>query len=149
MGEPNEIKISYRHNKDKKNTPSINSSETAFAILFSTWDLDEIGLQETFKVIYLDNSNNVKGIVNHSKGGITCSQLDIRIIMATALKSLSVAIILAHNHPSGSLKPSKADILITEKIVAAAAYFDINILDHIIVSPEKKYFSFKDCGLLD
>ena len=139
-----EIRLSYKLSKNRKPIGTIDSSQTAFDILYNSWDLNEIALLETFKVIYLDNSNNVKGIVEHSRGGVTGTLVDIRIIMAAALKSLSVSILLAHNHPSGEVRPSLADKTLTNKIIKAAKYFDISVLDHIIISPEREYFSFRD-----
>ena len=82
-----------------------------------------------------------------SSGGITGTVADPRLILAAAIKSLAVAIVLAHNHPSGNLKPSQADEQLTAKIKEAAKYHDINVLDHIIVTPDA-YYSFADEGLL-
>lgn len=148
MTQLQEIKLSYQKTNSKKLVDKITCSESAFKILYDSWNLDEIGMIETFKVMYLDNGNNVKGIVTHSKGGITGTIVDIRIIMATALKSLSVSLILCHNHPSSELTPSYGDKTLTNKIVKAARYFDIMILDHLIISPNTEYYSFTDSGLL-
>lgn len=142
----NEISLTYKNLK--KEEIVINSSQKAHELLQEGWNKDDIELLETFKVIYMNNSNNAKGIVEHSKGGITGTIVDIRVIMATALKSLSVGLILAHNHPSGTLKPSKSDIALTKKIKQAAEYFDIKVLDHLIIIPGNKYFSFADEGIL-
>ena len=82
-----------------------------------------------------------------SSGGITGTVADPRIILKRALEENAVSIILCHNHPSGSLKPSRADEMLTQKIKVAAQYFDIRVIDHIIVS-EAGFFSFADEGLL-
>ena len=148
MDQLKEIRLSYRKTRSKKSVGKVTSSETAFNIFYDSWNSNEIAMIESFKVMYLDNGNNVKGIAVHSQGGITGTFVDIRLIMATALKSLSVSIILSHNHPSGSLIPSKSDKLLTNKIIKAADYFDISVLDHIIITPEKKYYSFMDFGLI-
>lgn len=148
MDQLKEIRLSYRKTRSKNLVGKVTTSESAFNILYNSWNLNEIGMLETFKVMYLDNGNNVKGIAVHSQGGITGTMVDIRLIMATALKSLSVSLILSHNHPSGRITPSQADKILTNKIVKAAGYFDIKILDHIIISPYKKYYSFTDFGLL-
>lgn len=147
MNQVSEIKISYT-NIELIKAPKIKNSLMAKDIIFKSWNKDEIELFETFKVLYLNNSNSVKGILEHSKGGITGTLVDVRIIMATALKSLSTALILAHNHPSGILIPSKPDINLTKKIQMAADYFDIKIQDHIIISPNSEFYSFADNGLL-
>lgn len=94
----------------------------------------------------LNNSNKVKGIYELSKGGITGTMVDIRILFAIVLKSLSVGIILSHCHPSGQLKPSEADKNITKKIKQAAQLFDIKVLDHLIIAPNSEYYSFADNG---
>ncbi len=102
---------------------------------------------ELFIAIYL---NNAQKILHHeiiSEGGLTGTVADPRIIIKKALAYNAVSIILCHNHPSGSLKPSKADETLTNKIRDAAILFDIKVLDHIIVSSEG-YFSFADEGMI-
>ena len=74
--------------------------------------------------------------------------VDLRIVFAVVLKSLTTAVILAHNHPSGTLKPSEADKALTEKIKKAALLFDVKVLDHLIITPNGQFFSFADEGLL-
>lgn len=102
---------------------------------------------EVFAVIYLNRSNKINHFEIVSEGGITGTVADPRIILKKALEEDAVSIILCHNHPSGSLKPSRADEDLTHKIKEAAKYFDIRVLDHMIVS-DAGYFSFADEGLL-
>jgi DNA repair protein RadC len=102
---------------------------------------------EVFAVLYLNRANKVNHFEIISEGGITGTVADPRIILRKALESDAVNLILCHNHPSGSLRPSRADELLTEKIREAASYLDIKVLDHIIVS-EDGYYSFADEGLL-
>lgn len=102
---------------------------------------------EVFVAVYLNRSNKIQHHEVISTGGITGTVADPRIILKKALEHDATAIILCHNHPSGSLKPSRADEELTYKIKEAARYFDISILDHIIVS-EEGYYSFADEGLL-
>lgn len=102
---------------------------------------------ETFVVLYLNRANNIIQQEVISKGGITGTVADPRIILKKALDHHAVSIILCHNHPSGNLKPSKADEMLTNKIKSAAAFLDIQVMDHIIVS-EEGYYSFADEGLL-
>ena len=96
----------------------------------------------------LNNANRVKGIFEVSTGGITGTLVDLRILFAVVLKSLSCSVILSHNHPSGTLKPSEADKRLTEKIKKAGELLDIKILDHLILTPDGDYFSFADEGML-
>ena len=144
----NEISIRYNGKFPIAQSPKINSSGQAFETLYSTWNLDSIGVQEQFKVMLLNNSNRVKGIFLLSSGGITATLVDVRILFAVALKSLSTGIILCHNHPSCNLTPSTADKNLTQKIKKASEILDIKLLDHIILTPNKQYLSFADEGLL-
>ncbi len=143
----NEIKVSYQE-KSKKSNTFIKCSEDSSKLFFEYWDKDTIGMQESFKVLFLNNAHKVKGIYTISKGGITGTLVDIRILIAMVLKSISTAIILVHNHPSGMLKPSIPDKELTKKIKTACEYFDIKLLDHIILSPTGEYFSFADNFLI-
>ncbi|WP_300439046.1 JAB domain-containing protein [Christiangramia sp.] len=144
----NEIAIKYQGNFKISQAPKITSSLCATTLLFETWNKDQIGLQECFKIMLLNNANKVKGIFQVSTGGITGTLVDLRIVFAVILKSLTTSIILAHNHPSGTLRPSIADKRITEKIKNAAILFDIKVLDHLILTPDGNYFSFADEGIL-
>ena len=102
---------------------------------------------EVFAVVFLNRANKVNHFEIVSKGGITGTVADPRVILKKALEEDAVSIVLCHNHPSGSLKPSRQDEELTHKIKEAARYFDIQVLDHIIVS-DMGYFSFADEGLL-
>ncbi|MGB5941418.1 MAG: DNA repair protein RadC [Leeuwenhoekiella sp.] len=102
---------------------------------------------EEFWILYLNNSNKVLQYEQLSKGGITGTLVDVRLVMRRALELGALSIILSHNHPSGGLKPSSADQLITEKLRKAALSLDIKVFDHVIVT-EKAYFSFADEGLI-
>ena len=102
---------------------------------------------EVFAVMYLNRANKINHFEIVSEGGITGTVADPRIILKKALEEDAVSIILCHNHPSGSLKPSRADEDLTHKIKEASKYFDIRVLDHMIVS-DAGYFSFADEGLL-
>jgi DNA repair protein RadC len=102
---------------------------------------------EEFWVLFLNNSNKVLAKHQVSKGGMTATVVDIRLLFKQALELFSVAIIVCHNHPSGKLKPSDADIQLTQKIKNAGNTLDIKLLDHLIIT-EKAYFSFADEGIL-
>ncbi|MHA4845232.1 RadC family protein [Flavitalea antarctica] len=103
--------------------------------------------QEVFGVVFLNRSNRVNHFEIISKGGITGTVADPRIILKKALEEDAVSLILCHNHPSGSIRPSRADEELTAKIKEAARFLDIKILDHIIVS-EYGYYSFADEGII-
>lgn len=102
---------------------------------------------EVFAVLYLNRANKIRHFEIVSEGGITGTVADPRIILRKALEQDAVSLILCHNHPSGSLRPSRADEMLTAKIKSAAAFLDLTVLDHIIVS-EEGYYSFADEGLL-
>lgn len=98
---------------------------------------------EQFWVLYLNNASSIIDKQRISEGGMTATIVDVRLIFKHALRANATAIILCHNHPSGSLVPSKADQNITDKIVKAARYMDVQVLDHLIIT-EQSYFSFAD-----
>jgi DNA repair protein RadC len=102
---------------------------------------------EVFAVLFLNQANKINHFEIISRGGITGTVADPRVILKKALEEDATSIVLSHNHPSGSLKPSKADEVLTKKIKEAAQYFDIKVIDHIIVS-EEGFYSFADAGIL-
>jgi len=124
--------------------PKIASSKAVFEIMQPI--IGELSHEE-FWVLYLNNSNKIIYKNQLSSGGITGTLVDVRILFKKALELSSVAIILCHNHPSGSLKPSNSDLEITKKIQEAGKSLDIKILDHLLIT-EKAYFSFADSNLL-
>ena len=102
---------------------------------------------EEFWVIYLNNANLILKAVQISKGGISSTEVDARIVMQEAVMLKATQIILCHNHPSGSVKPSKADLTLTEKINKISRIMDIVLVDHIIIHREN-YYSFAEEGRL-
>jgi len=102
---------------------------------------------EEFWIVYLNNSNKVIHKAQLSKGGITGTLVDVRLVMKQALELGAVSLILAHNHPSGALKPSEADKKITNKLQKASEAMDIRVLDHVIIT-QNKYYSFADNNLI-
>jgi DNA repair protein RadC len=102
---------------------------------------------EVFAVLFLNRANKINHFEIVSEGGITGTVADPRIILKKALEENAVSLILCHNHPSGSLKPSNADLELTKKIKEAAKFFDIKVIDHLIVS-DAGYYSFSDEGIL-
>ena len=128
----------------KNEKQKIISSSVAFELLQPL--IGELPHEE-FWIIYLNNSNKVLKIAQISKGGITGTLVDVRLVLRQALVLSATSIILAHNHPSGILSPSKADKQLTKKLQTACDSLDIKVLDHLIVT-EKMYFSFADRQLL-
>lgn len=102
---------------------------------------------EIFGVLCLDQANGLKHFEKVSRGGITATYVDPRLIFRIAIREEAVSIIVCHNHPSGNLRPSRADEILTTRLKEGANYMDIKLLDHIIVSPQG-YFSFADQGVL-
>jgi DNA repair protein RadC len=141
-----EISISYK--PKKFNSPQITCSDDAKDLLLQFFPDETIALQERFVVGYLNRANRLIGVYEVSKGGITGTVVDIRLILSVALKSAATGIILAHNHPSGNLNPSDNDKSITEKINHACLFMDIKLLDHLIFSPSRSFLSFVEEGLL-
>jgi len=138
-----EVEVSYKSNYNITERPKINSSRNAYQILVQHWQLGKIELLEEFKVILLNTSNRVLGIVDISVGGVSGTLVDPKIIFAVALKTNSSKLILSHNHPSGNLTPSEADKRLTQKLKEGGKLLDIEVCDHIIVT-NHSYFSFAD-----
>jgi len=142
-----EIELSYVSEIPREKRLKIKSSRSAVEILRTLWNPNTFELQECFNILLLNNSNHIVGFYPHSRGGITGTLTDIRLIFIAALKCGAVGLILSHNHPSGTLKPSRSDIALTEKIKKAGRFLDIKILDHIILTKEG-FYSFADDGEL-
>jgi DNA repair protein RadC len=141
-----EIGLVYKTTIKASERPVIKSSQDVYKLLLDNWDKDTIELFEEGKIILLNQANRVLGLYSLSKGGITGTVMDPKLIFTAALKRGACHIILSHNHPSGNLKPSKADEDLTAKIKAAGKLLDITVLDHIIISREG-YISLADEGL--
>lgn len=141
-----EIKISYSNISYDKRIKILDSA-TAYASFKDSWNIETIELFEEFKIILLNHASEALGIYTVSKGGISSTVVEIRHILFVALKTNSTGIILAHNHPSGNLKPSSSDLKLTERMNEACKMMDLNLMDHIILS-KQSYFSFKDEGYL-
>jgi len=142
-----EVELIYKTKVKASERPVIRDSKDTCKILRQIWDENKMEMQEEFKVLFLNRSNKVIGVYDASTGGICGTVADPRLILAAAIKALAVSIILSHNHPSGNLKPSRADEELTLKIKEAAKYHDIKVLDHIIITSEQ-YYSFADEGLI-
>jgi DNA repair protein RadC len=142
-----EVQLSYKTTVKASERPQINTSEDAHRVLRSNWNYEIIEFIEEFKIILLNRANRVLGIVPISVGGTAGTIADPKVIFVSALKCNASSVILVHNHPSGNLKPSQADIELTRKLKAAGQFLDLPIIEHIILTKEA-YLSFADEGLM-
>jgi len=138
-----EIEVSYSHRVPARERFKINSSGDGYNVVQQFWP--QFDYVEYFYVIYLNRANHVLGFHQISKGGINATIIDNQVILAIALKTLSKSIICVHNHPSGNLTPSDADIKITRSLKNAATIMGISLLDHLIVTSDS-YHSMADNG---
>ncbi len=147
-----ELKVSYRRGRPKDNRQEkmpfvIASPMSCEKYLRSVWDDDTIELREEFVLVCLNSANEVLGWVKLHTGGLNHSPVDLRLVLAVALQTASSAVIIAHNHPSGSLKPSPEDKAITDRLKQAGALIGLRVLDHIILTRDG-CFSFNENNML-
>lgn len=139
-----EYSLTYkRKNVDIENLSSSNVVDSIARNIFK----DFMNIYECFYVFLLDHQNNIKGFVKISQGGVTGCNVDIRLIAKYAIEALATKVILVHNHPSGTLAPSREDKTITQNVSKALELFDIKVIDHLILT-ENGYYSFSDEGLI-
>jgi DNA repair protein RadC len=137
-----EIDITFKEEKLFDNT--VRSSRDAYDFIRDVI-FDGLEIQEHFIVLYMNQANRIIGYYKHSKGTINSTQVDIEIITAVAIKTLSKGMIISHNHPSGNTSPSEADRRMTKRLKQACEMFDISVMDHIIATAQG-YYSFADNG---
>lgn len=142
-----EIQLSYQPSIKPSERPKVTSADEAYTIFIKYWNQDIINLSEQFYLLLVNNAGRVLGIVELFNGGISSTVVDLKMVFGIALKAGASAIIIAHNHPSGNLTPSEADITITKKIYDASKLLELNFHDHLIITIEG-YFSFANEGLI-
>lgn len=142
-----EVQLVYRNKVKAALRPRITASSEAYALLMQYWDQGRLELQEEFKVLLLNNALRVLGIYAGFAGGMDSTLADPRLIFVTALKARATGILVAHNHPSGKLKPSEPDFTLTKRLVSAGELLNIDVVDHLIVSADG-FYSFMDEGVL-
>lgn len=142
-----EIQITYKSAVKPSMRPKVSASKDAYGLLLENWDETKLELNEQFKIMLLNRANKVLGIFEASSGGMSGTVADPKLIFGAAIKAAACGMILAHNHPSGNLQPSQADIDLTKKLKEGGKLLEIQILDHIILTSEG-YFSFADEGLV-
>ncbi len=140
-----EVQVSYSPKRRPKDLPEVSVSKAAFDYALAFWK--DIDYCESFCVMLLNRGNKVLGIRKISEGGIAGTLVDVRILFSIALTGLACSIICLHNHPSGNLTPSDADVRLTRKIREAGTILDIKLVDHLIITPDG-YYSMADNGIL-
>ena len=144
-----EVTLTYVTKVKPSDRLTVKCSRDAQKIFFDSWNQSTIEQKETFKMLLMNRANKVLGITTISEGGLSGTVTDVRLIFQYALKACACGIIIAHNHPSGNSNPSESDLKITQKIKEAGNLLDIQLLDHIILTPEMDlYRSFADEGQL-
>ena len=144
-----EVSLIYVTKVKPSDRLAVKCSRDAQKIFFDSWNQSTIEHKETFKMLLLNRANKVLGITTISEGGLSGTVTDVRLIFQYAIKGNASGIIVAHNHPSGNQNPSESDLKITQKIKEAGNLLDIQLLDHIIITPEMDlYRSFADEGQL-
>ena len=134
-----EVKLTYVTKNPTSNRIPIKSAEDAACLFFMVWDITTIEHIEEVKMILLNRANQVLGVVHLSKGGLSGSIIDTRLILQYAIKANAHAVILAHNHPSGNLEASEADKNITKRVRDALELMEINLLDHLILNKDEEF----------
>ena len=142
-----EILLTYKSNVKPSLRPKVSASRDAYNIFLENWDSTRIELVEQFKVLLLNRAQKALGIFEVSTGSSTGTIAEPKMIFASAIKANASSIIIAHNHPSGNLVASQADIALTRKIKEGGKLLEIHLLDHLIITTES-YFSFADEGML-
>lgn len=141
----NEVQLVYR-SRYHGERPAVRTSSDAYDLLRGLFEQD-METREAFWVLYLDRGLRPKCVYQHSTGGLHGTVADPKLIFAGALKTLSSAIIIAHNHPSGQLRPSEEDLRLTRKLVDGGRLLEIAVQDHLIIT-RSGYYSFADNGLM-
>lgn len=142
-----EIELTYKRKVKASDRPKVSCSKDAYKLFRENWDDLTINLQEEFKILLLDRNNQCMGIVPISKGGVSGTMVDPKLVFASALKARACSLVLGHNHPSTNTTPSQMDKSLTTKLVDGGKLLDISILDHIIVT-DKTYASFADLKIM-
>jgi DNA repair protein RadC len=142
-----EIQLVYKPVIRPSQRLKVGQASDVYKMLLDSWGMDSIDIVEQFKIVLLNRANKVLGVSLISTGGLSGTVVDLKVVFAIALKGGATSLVLSHNHPSGNLKPSGADIAITKRIKDAGKILDIEVVDHLIVTSEA-YYSFAEEGLI-
>lgn len=143
-----EVKVSYVYHGSVKDRPVITNSYDVFKIAMMVLDQETVGMQEQFLAIYMNRAHRVIGAKVHFVGGVSSVIVDVKVIAATAVSLMASSVIVCHNHPSGNLEPSIQDQRITVKLKESLKLLDVELLDHLIISPEGEYNSLAQQSLI-
>lgn len=141
-----EISVSYSNKIKASERYQVKNSQDIYQLLLSRYE-SCMEHHEEMWAIYMNNQHKVLGVSKISQGGLSGTTADPKIILQIALKANATSIIISHNHPSGYTEPSECDKNITRKLQQGCKFLDIQLCDHVIVSPTS-FFSFADSGLL-
>lgn len=142
-----EVELIYKSKVKASERPKITCAKDAYEIFLKHWDADKLEFVEEFKVILMNKANKVLGICSLSSGNVSGTIADPKQVFTAALKANASYVMICHNHPSGSLKPSHTDVVLTHKMREAGRFLDLPLLDQLIIAAEG-YFSFADEGLI-
>jgi len=142
-----EVELVYRSKIPASERPKVTCSKDVYRLFIENWNQDKIEYLEEAKLLLLNRRSGALGIYNLSSGGTAGTVVDPKLVFTAALKGNASSIVLAHNHPSGNLQPSNADIKLTHKIHQLGKMLDLELLDHLIIS-NQGYYSFADEGAL-
>jgi DNA repair protein RadC len=140
-----EVQLVYKTKVKPIDRIKVLESKDAENIFRKLWDTDQMELREEFKILLLNRANTVLGVFNVSQGGVAGTVVDPKLVFQAALKANASAIILCHNHPSGNLQPSQADIKLTKQLQACGKFLELEVTDHIIITATE-YYSMTDKG---
>ena len=142
-----EVKLSYVNRIPASQRQQVNRSSDVVDLLRLIWDENSIDHVESFYILLVNRANKVLGYKLLSQGGLSGTVVDPKIIFQAALLANASSVILAHNHPSGNVKPSESDIRITKKVIDAGKLLELQCLDHVIITSDS-FFSFSDEGMM-
>ena len=142
-----EVKLTYSANPQDHDYPILDNPADVYGYLCDIWDNDKLELQEEFVVIILNNALRVLGWSKVSSGGKTATIVDVTMVIQIALLANAHAVVIAHNHPGGTMRPSTADINLTNRIKKSLSLMGIALHDHLIIARDQ-YYSFKEHGQL-
>lgn len=142
-----EVKLSYVNRVPASQRQQVNRSSDVVDLLRLIWDENSIDHVESFYILLINRANKVLGYKLLSQGGLSGTVVDPKIIFQAALLANASSVILAHNHPSGNVKPSESDIRITKKVIDAGKLLELQCLDHVIITSDS-FFSFSDEGMM-
>jgi DNA repair protein RadC len=144
-----EVCVTYKYHTKLVDRPKISNCKDAFNVVKEFITDEVVGLQEQFIVLYLNNAGKLIGTYPAFKGAMTATTVDFKIIAVTGVKLMATKVIIAHNHPSGSMQPSTQDLMLTKRLKEALKLLEMDLIDHLILGPDNTYMSFSEEKLLN